>query len=52
MVTKHFFKTLVVFVLMISFGLLGVFLVNQFEQKRESGQKQLDKMGVGIEVVK
>jgi len=33
---KHFFKTLVIFLVMIGFGLLGVFLVNYFDKNGES----------------
>jgi len=36
MITKHFFKTLVIFTGMIIFGLIGVFLVNHFDQNEKS----------------
>jgi len=32
MITKHFFKTLLVFMGMIAIGLLGVFLVSHFDK--------------------
>lgn len=33
MVTKHFFKILMIFTVMIILGLLGVFVVNYLDQK-------------------
>jgi len=36
MATKHFFKTLFIFLGMILAGLLGVFLVNYFDKNQQS----------------
>jgi hypothetical protein len=33
---KHFLKTLIIFVGMIIIGLVGVFIVGSFDEKRES----------------
>ncbi len=30
--TRHFFKTLIIFLIMIGLGLIGVFLVNYFDK--------------------
>ena len=37
MITKHFFKTLILFIVMIALGLAGVFWVNSFEKETNSG---------------
>jgi len=36
MITKHFFKTLFIFTLMITLGLVGVFLVEHFDQEKNN----------------
>ncbi len=36
MITKHFFKTLIIFVGIIAFGLVGVMIVGYFDQKKDS----------------
>jgi hypothetical protein len=35
MVTKHFLKTLALFATMIAVGMIGVYLVNTYEQDKE-----------------
>jgi cell division protein YceG involved in septum cleavage len=32
---KHFFKTLVIFIIMIIIGLLGIFLINHFSNEEQ-----------------
>jgi hypothetical protein len=44
MITKHFFKTLLLFIGMIILGLIGVFLVNKFDKKGEQ-PNILNKVG-------
>jgi len=46
MVTKHFFKTVILFSGMIILGLIGVFLVNHFDQ--ESGQVDAEDSKVKV----
>ena len=38
--TKHFFKTLILFTGMIILGLVGVFLVSHFDKKEEQPGKE------------
>ncbi|MFA6585859.1 MAG: hypothetical protein WCS86_01735 [Candidatus Paceibacterota bacterium] len=47
MMTSHFFKTLLIFAGMIILGLIGVYLVNSFDESENS-----QNAGVPIEVVK
>lgn len=42
MVTKHFFKILIIFSVMIILGLIGVFLVNRFGNNEDT----LNNVGV------
>jgi len=48
MITKHFFKTLVIFTGMILLGLVGIFLVSYFGQ----GEKQLNALNNKTQVAK
>jgi hypothetical protein len=36
--TKHFFKTLIIFIGMIALGLIGVFLVSHYDIKMEAAK--------------
>lgn len=51
MITKHFFKTLIVFLFMIIIGMVGIFLVNFFSHgdcndgKKNGNEKTIDKGG-------
>ena len=40
MFSRHFLKTLIMFTGMIILGLLGVFLVSYFDERREEGTTQ------------
>jgi len=42
--TKHFFKTLAIFMLMIIFGLAGVALVGYFNEKELNSATPVDKV--------
>ena len=42
MLNKHFFKSLVIFTLIIIFGLLGVFLVAQFDKQGDTDSKNIE----------
>jgi cell division protein FtsX len=44
MVTKHFFKILTIFTLMIVLGLVGVFLVGYLD--KDNGKNLLNNVGV------
>jgi hypothetical protein len=43
---KHFFKTLSIFMIMIILGLLGVFLVNHFDEAGKATNATNDKIEV------
>lgn len=44
MITKHFFKALFVFTLMIALGLIGVFLVGYLDQKEKASTTEANSV--------
>ncbi len=52
MLTKHFLKTVLIFMGMIALGLLGIFLVSYFDQKGGMNEKSPDKSNNKTQVAK
>jgi hypothetical protein len=50
MITKHFFKILVLFIGMITLGLLGVFLVNYFDLAKQEELKKTESLDITTKV--